>query len=78
MMDYWSLTGLTNDQISQAFLTSVDEEITRLKEIDIQKYGEEKNPIRTHEKVSLLYFNGNNVSLISNGPRPPPHKCMRP
>jgi hypothetical protein len=51
MMDYWTLTGLSNDQISKAFLASIEEEITRLKENDLQTYGEEKNPVLTHEKV---------------------------
>ena len=26
MMDYWTLTGLSNDQISKAFLASIEEE----------------------------------------------------
>ena len=51
MMDFWQLTGLSNDQISQKFLKSIDEEIKQLKENDLEKYGEEKNPVTTHEKV---------------------------
>lgn len=51
MMDYWTLTGLSNQQISEAFLTSIQEEIDRLREMDVQEYGEEKNPVVTHEKV---------------------------
>lgn len=55
MMDYWALTGLSNDQISQTFLTSVEEELTHLKSKDSQKFGEEKNPVLTHEKVCSNY-----------------------
>ena len=51
MMDYWTLTGLSNDQISQTFLRSVEEELTYLKSKDLRKFGEEKNPVLTHEKV---------------------------
>ncbi len=54
MMDYWPLTGLSNDQISKAFLTSIEEEITQLKTRDLEKFGEEKNPVLTHEKVCAL------------------------
>ena len=56
MMDYWTLTGYTNDKISEAFLTSVEEEIARLKTIDLQNFGESKNPVITHEKVSNCYL----------------------
>lgn len=54
MMDYWALTGLSNDQISQTFLTSIEEELTQLKLKDLQKFGEEKNPVLTHEKVCSI------------------------
>ena len=58
MMDYWTLTGLSNDQISQTFLTSIEEELTHLKAKDSQEFGEEKNPVLTHEKVCSRYSQG--------------------